>query len=71
MLNYRFEQICLDVRPEVLRREFLEKSAVNVAGAFDEDADAAETMDGGGNGRIGVFDSGDVELGDEQLVPVA
>ncbi len=52
MLKYRSEQICLDMRQEVFRRELLEESGVNIAGVFDEDADAAETMDGGGNGLM-------------------
>ena len=40
------------MRQEVFRRELLEESGVNIAGVFDEDADAAETMDGGGNGLM-------------------
>jgi hypothetical protein len=54
--------------PKVLGREFLKKSGVEVAGVVDEDVDASKPRDGGGDGRLGVLGTGDVELDDEQLL---
>ena len=68
---HRAEQVGLDLCPEVLGGEFLEEPGVEVAGVVDEDVDAAEPLDGGGHGRLGVLGTGDVELDDEQFVGLA
>ena len=68
---HRAEQVGLDLGAEIIGGELLEEPGVEVAGVVDEDVDAAEALDGGGDRRHGVFGTGDVELDDEQVVGVA
>ena len=68
---HRAEQVGLDLCPEVLGGDLLEEPGVEVAGVVDEHVDAAEPLDGGLHGRLGVLGAGDVELDDEQVVGLA
>ena len=67
----RAEQVGLDLRPEVLRGDFLEEPGEEVAGVVDQHVDAAKPLDGGLHGGLGAGGVGDVELDDQQIVRLA
>ena len=53
----RAEQGRLDLRPEVLGADLLEEAGIEVARVVDQDVDAAEPVDGGARGVLGVLDA--------------
>jgi len=61
-------EVGLDLPVQVLRGELLEEASVEVPGVVDQDVDAAEAVDGGLGGRVGVVQAGDVKLGGQQVV---
>jgi hypothetical protein len=67
----RPEQVCLDLRAEVVGRDLFEEPGVEVAGVVDEHIDLAEPIHRSLGGGLCIFDAGNVKFDDHQVVVFA
>ncbi len=65
---HRAEEVGLELLAHLRGRDLLEVAGEQVPGVVDQDVDAAEAVDGGLRGGLGVFEAGDVQRGDQQVV---
>jgi hypothetical protein len=65
---HRAEEVGLELLAHLRGRDLLEVAGEEVPGVVDQDVDAAEAVDGGLRGGLGVLGAGDVEPGGQQVV---
>ncbi len=65
------EEVDLNLRPELLRANFLEEAGLEAGGVIDQHVDPAEPLDRCLYGRLGIGRAGDVQLDNQQVIGLA